>query len=99
MKSEAHLSARLRISEDAVFRDLEGEVVILHLKTGVYFGLDPVATRIWHLLHDHRSLREILDALLAEFDVAEARCEQDLLRLVAAMQANDLVDVEGAPAA
>lgn len=99
MNSEIGLDTRLRVREDVVFRDLEGEAVILHLKTGVYFGLDPVATRIWHFLYERRPLRQILDALLAGYDVAEAQCEQDLLRLAAAMQANCLVDVEGAPAA
>ncbi len=99
MKADVTLACRVRINDDVVFRDLQGEAAILHLKTGVFFGLDPVGTRTWHLMREHRSLQEVLAALLNEYDVAEDRCEQDLLRFVVDLQGNDLVRVETPPAA
>jgi hypothetical protein len=45
----------VRICDDVVFHDLQGELVLLNLKTGVYFGLDSVGTRIWHLIREHGS--------------------------------------------
>jgi len=66
-----------------VFRDLQGELVLLNLTTGVYFGLDQVGTRIWHLLQEHRHLQSVLDRMVQEYEVAEARCREDLLKFVA----------------
>ena len=98
MKDAITLASRVAINEDVIFRDLEGEIVLLNLKTGVYFGLDLVGTRIWHLIREHQSLQKALGALLEEFEVAEARCAADLLSLVGVLREKGLVEVT-APAA
>jgi hypothetical protein len=77
------LSTRLQIPEGVVHRELEGELVVLNLHTGVYFGLDPVGTRIWQLLQEHQVLQLVLDRLLEEYEVAEAQVRDDLLKFVA----------------
>lgn len=89
------LASRLRISNDVVFHDLDGEVVILNLETGVYFGLDPVGTRIWQLVREHGSLTKVRDALLEEYEVTEARCTHDLLELAARLREKGLVEAAG----
>jgi len=45
-----------------VSSDLGGEAVILDLKSGVYYGLNDVGTRIWH--HPGAKDLEIQDAIL-----------------------------------
>src|SRR2546430_12237463 len=45
----------------------------------VYYSLDAVGSRIWALVQSPRSVREIRDTLLAEYDVPAERCERDLL--------------------
>ncbi len=87
------LTSHVRVGEDVVFRDLEGELVLLNLTTGVYFGLDPIGTRIWHLIREQRSLQEILDALVAEYEVTEGQCERDLLHLVGQLRKKGLIEV------
>lgn len=86
------LDSRVRIEEEVVYRDLEGEAVVLNLKTGRYFGLDPVGTRIWQLLPDH-SLREILRLLVAEYNAGEQQIREDLFRLVEQLRDKQLVRV------
>jgi hypothetical protein len=70
-------------SKDAVFRDLDGEAVILHLDSGTYFGLNAVGTRIWQLMEREGRLTAVLDDLRAEYDAAPDVLERDLLDLVA----------------
>ena len=69
-------------SKDAVFRDLDGEAVILHLDSGRYFGLNTVGTRIWQLLEQDGRLTAVLDDLRAEYEAAPDVLERDLLDLV-----------------
>lgn len=85
-------AARVRISGDVVFRELEGEMVLLNLRTGVYFGLDPVATTIWRLLEARRTVGEIVEALVREYDATPAQIEEDVRRLVAALGENALLE-------
>jgi hypothetical protein len=83
----------VRICDDVVFHDLQGELVLLNLKTGVYFGLDSVGTRIWHLIQEHGSLQKVRDSLVEEYEVTETRCEQDLLTLASRLRENGLLEV------
>jgi hypothetical protein len=77
-----------------VFRELEGEMVLLNLATGVYFGLDPVGTRIWRLIEAQRSSDEIVETLTAEYEVDANTAGADLARLLLALRDNELVDVD-----
>jgi hypothetical protein len=78
-------------SPDAVFQEVEGEAVLLHLAQGKYFGLDEVGTRIWQLLEAHGSAGAVLDRMLEEFDVEPERLESDLDDLLQALAENGLV--------
>lgn len=89
---------RVVASDALVSCDLAGEAVILSLRTELYYALDPVGTRVWELVQEPRTVAEVRDALLAEYDVEPARCEADLLALLGDLATHGLVD-EVAPAA
>ena len=91
------LKDRVRVSEDVVFREIAGEAVLLELNTGIYFGLNPVGTRIWSLLSENDSLEQIFETMQAEYEVPAEQLERDLLNLVGALLAKGLI-VEYAPA-
>lgn len=93
MKEQVMLASRVRVKEDVVFRDLEGEVVLLNLDSGIYFGLDPVGTRIWALIQEHNSLEEVLRHMMVEYEVERVQCEKDLLALLTRLNENGLIEV------
>lgn len=84
------LQNRVAVCDDVVFRALGEESVILSLDTGMYFGLDPVGTRIWTLLPD-RELAEVAEMIQQEFDADLPQIQQDLLELVEQLVAKRLV--------
>ena len=51
---------------DHVAGDLDGEAIILHLGTGIYYGLNSVGTRVWALIQAPISACEIREVLLAD---------------------------------
>lgn len=73
--------------------DLGGEAAILNLKNGVYYGLDPVGSRIWTLIQEPRTVGEVREMLLEEYDVDADRCERDLLALLRQLAENNLIDI------
>jgi hypothetical protein len=95
---EIDLASRIRASPDVVSRDLEGEAVILDLRTRVSSGLDAVTARVWHLLHDAGGLRAVLECLRAEYGVTEAPCPRGPLALVSGLRGHGLVEVLHRPA-
>jgi hypothetical protein len=88
------LDKSIHIPEDVVFRELQGEAVILSLESSTYFGLDPVGTRIWELCVTHGSLRAVWDAMQEEFDAPGDTLQSDLLAFVDELSANGLVKVQ-----
>jgi hypothetical protein len=75
------LNDALAMSDDVLFRELDSEAVLLNLKTGVYFGLNPVGTRAWQLFVEHHVLARVVDLMLDEFEVERDVLERDLLDL------------------
>jgi Coenzyme PQQ synthesis protein D (PqqD) len=75
------------------------ESAILNLKNSMYYGMNPVGTRIWTLLKEPRSVEQLRDALLNEYDVDAAFCERDLLDLLGKMKSEGLIEVRSAAAA
>jgi hypothetical protein len=87
------LDATVTIPDGVVFRELDGEAVILNLESGRYFGLDPVGTRIWQLLNAHGTLRRTLEALEEEFDAPPEQLSADLTEFVGQLHTRGLVTV------
>lgn len=87
------MEATVAAVKEQVSCSLNEEVAILHLSTGVYYGLDAVAARIWNLIREPRRVSEIRDALVDEYDVEPARCERDLLALLQELAAAGLIEI------
>jgi hypothetical protein len=91
--------SRVRAVSNQVSANLEDEMVILSLADGVYYGLDPLGTRIWGLLQKPLKIGEIRDLLLEEYEVESRRCEEDLLKLLTDLASRGLIDIENEPVA
>ncbi len=81
-------------TKDQVSSDLGGEVAVLDLKAGMYYGLEAVGARIWSLIQKPRTVNEIRDIIVDEYDVEPERCERDLLVLLQRLADEGLVEVK-----
>lgn len=85
---------RVSVADEVVFRELGEESVLLHLGTGRYFGLDPVATRMWSALAKAGTVEGAVATLAEEYDAGENRLRRDLLELVESLAERRLVRLE-----
>jgi hypothetical protein len=81
------------VTKDQVSCDLSGEAAILNLKSGVYFGLNTVGASIWKLIQEPKTVREIREAILKEYDVDSGRCEQDILEILQELSTHGLIEI------
>lgn len=79
--------------------NLGEEAAILGMKNSVYYGLNPVGAHVWRLLQQPRSIQEICEAIVDEYDVTAERCESDLVKLLQQMLQEGLVEFSGSPTA
>lgn len=88
---------RAVVPTQVMFRELEGESVLLNIETETYFGLDDVGTRMWRQLTESASIQLAYDALLSEYDVTPDTLKKDLGSLLEELFENGLIDFENVP--
>ena len=81
------------VMKDQVSADLSGEAAILNLKTSTYFGLNAVGASIWKLIQEPKTVKEIRDAILEEYNVEPDLCEHDVLELLQALSTHGLIEI------
>jgi len=75
-------------SEDIVARNIEGELIIVPLVSGIgdledeLYSMNETGKAIWDRLNGKKMLKEVLAELSAEFDAPPGEIEKDLLGLV-----------------
>ena len=62
-------SSLLRAADGVLRRTAGEETVLLDLASEEFFGLDGVGARLFELLEQPRTLDEVVDTLLEEYDV------------------------------
>jgi len=90
-------SSRIQRTTEQIACDMDGETVVLDLKSGIYYGLDAVGARVWSLIEQPSSLAAIRDAIMSEYDVDAESCGRDIMAFVNKMQELGLVDVTNEP--
>lgn len=86
-----NLSHKVTIPAQVMARTVGEETVILDLATGTYFGLDPVGARMWQLMSEGKTLAEICDTMLDEYEVSREELERDTVRLAQDLEAHGLI--------
>ncbi|MGB4336775.1 MAG: PqqD family peptide modification chaperone [Chromatiaceae bacterium] len=89
------LASRVRQHPDQIAAEADGEVLMMHVESGNYYGLDEVASFIWSRLETPPTIGELCAAIQAEFDVDEERCVADTLNFLQGMIADGLAQVVG----
>jgi hypothetical protein len=79
--------------KDQVSSDLGGEVAILDLASGVYYGLDTVGARVWELVQEPIEVNQIQETINEEYDADRASVERDVLTFLQRLADEGLVEV------
>lgn len=73
----------------AAFRD--DRAVLMDLRAGRYYGLDPVGARIFELIQIHKSPADIYGIIESEYDAPASELRSDAVRFLTSLVALGLV--------
>lgn len=82
-------------SGDPIAAPVDGEIVILSIERGTYFGLDDIGSEIWRRLETPVRVGVLCDALTEKYEVDRATVQRDVLQLLESLAANGLISVAG----
>ncbi|MBS2016687.1 MAG: PqqD family protein [Deltaproteobacteria bacterium] len=82
----------MRATRHVYAREFEGELVLLDLAKGSYYGLDAIGARLWTAITQGHTVAEVAEELASEYDVEPAVLRADLLDLVRNLAEKGLVE-------
>src|SRR5215469_580466 len=71
--------------------EVDGEIVMMSIEQGRYFGLDDIGSDIWKRLDQPCSFTTLVDRLVADYDADRATIAADVEALLGRMAAEDVV--------
>jgi hypothetical protein len=88
VKAKVHLSKIYVPSGDVVAREIEGELIIVPLVSGIgdiedeLFTMNETGKAIWNKLDGKKSLKKVVEELSEEFEASAAEIKKDVAGLV-----------------
>jgi hypothetical protein len=86
----------VRNNDELLTTEVDGELVGISLEQGTCYGLNGVATRIWSLLAQPRSIDGLCEELMLAYEVAGDRWREEVIALLEDLRAEGLVTVRTA---
>ncbi|MFZ9956417.1 MAG: PqqD family peptide modification chaperone [Flavobacteriales bacterium] len=85
------LNQKIARSDNFVFNEVDGELVMMNIETGAYASLNETGKSIWTLLDSPKSVAEVVSSLVEEYEIDQATCEKEVLPFVENMLNSDVL--------
>ncbi|MEC9346909.1 MAG: PqqD family peptide modification chaperone [Pseudomonadota bacterium] len=80
---------------DTVAADIAGEIVVMDVEQGKYFGLNDIGSDIWRRLENPMTVDALCAALVVDYDGDLETIRTDVIHLLTGMAERKLVEVKG----
>jgi hypothetical protein len=87
---------RFELSEDAVYQEIDGKIILLNLESSQYYGLNRVGSEFFKLLLNEGDGEAVAQKVAETYDVSQETIFGDLTALVHGLQEAGLVKVVSA---
>lgn len=78
-------------TQDNIDSKIKDEIVMVNVKQGNYYALNPVATRIWEIIESPSTIAEITDTLLSEYEIDRSTCETEVRTFISTLLKLDVI--------
>jgi hypothetical protein len=94
----AELETIYRRNENFVFRQIEGETILVPIRGNVsdldcIYSLNPIGALVWEHLDGSADLKEIQKLITREYEVSDDEAEKDLLAFIEEMKSISALEV------
>jgi hypothetical protein len=79
-------------SEKAIFSNVGGDVVALHVDRGQCYGMEKITATVWDLLSSPMSANDLCERLMQIYVVEPSECRSDIDELLGTMESEGLVE-------
>lgn len=80
--------------EDVDVTELNGEKVMMNLDKGKYFMLNETGSVIWDAINEPKSISEIIESIINEYDIDKETCESKVLEYLEKLNHEELIFIK-----
>ena len=84
---------RYQYADRTAFQVLDGLAVVVATRKRMVHRLDEVSTDLWKFLEPGRTVEELVDYLVSEYDVERETAQRDMLEFVEKLHEEGLLQV------
>jgi len=78
-------------SDDQVFAEVDGEIIMMDVVSGDYIGLNAVGSSIWGLIEVPKTLEQICAGLMGEYEIDEQTCRAETEHFLTSMSEKGMI--------
>lgn len=83
---------KIKRNENAVWRVIDGDVVLLIPEEATLHSLTGCGNRVWELMEDETSVADIVDQICAEYEVEPQRARDEITEFIQQLIGMKLVE-------
>lgn len=87
------LETQLHHSTEQVGCRVGNEIVLLSVKNGEYYNLNPSASSIWESLENKTSIDQVVEKQRQQYDVGVNQCQQEVMHLIGRLLDEGLLEI------
>lgn len=81
-----------RRNADILAANVDDDLVMMSIRAGNYYNIGGVGTLVWELLSQPRSLDDLIDGVVADYDVEREHCAADIGAFVEKLVSLNLIE-------
>lgn len=81
----------IKRNEDLLSSDIDGEIVMMSIEKGSYYGVNLIGSRIWNIIEQPVKVSDIISLLLKDYDVSNDICEKDVLTFLNTLNRENII--------
>jgi Coenzyme PQQ synthesis protein D (PqqD) len=78
---------------DLLSVEMDGDLVMMSIESGNYFGVSGIGPRIWELLESPRRFDALVESVVAEYEVDAETAASDLTTFLGKLEENGMIEV------
>ena len=84
---------RIKRKNTILTSNIETQTIMMSLEKGNYYGLNSVGSRIWELIEQEISVKDICVRLIDEYEVEEKHCKKVVVFFLEEMEKSGLISI------
>ena len=85
--------SRVRRSKDLLMSSVDDEAVLLGIESGMYYGLNPIGSKIWELLSSEILVSDLIGHLVEAYDAEEKVITSEVLEFLDQLLSRSLIEL------